>query len=118
MTTQCLFCLEEDQFNNPVSNLDFTKYNLCSCRIQTHVSCWMEYYKHKNGFHCPICHTSVSNEQENQVVTIYVENPMQIVILNDRPILFNKRIIYYVLGAILLLVAMIAFGFYRVLDHD
>jgi len=113
MTTQCLFCLEEDQLNNPVNNLDFAKYNLCSCRIQAHVSCWMEYYKHKNGFHCPICHTSFPNEQEPQVVSIYVENPIRVVIL-QRPVLYNKKVIYYVVGGFLLLITVVSYGIYRV----
>ena len=118
MTTQCLFCLEEDLFNNPVINLEFAKYNRCSCRIQTHITCWMTYYHHKNGFHCPICHTSFPNEQENTVIPVYVENPIHIVILDNRhTLLHNKKLCFYILGAILLTVSLFTFGAYRIFNH-
>ena len=57
----CLFCLEPTLADNPVISINFSKYpNVCSCRINSHIDCWMIYYLKKNHFECPICHTKLN----------------------------------------------------------
>lgn len=61
--TPCLFCLEQSQESNKVIHLDLSKYEEvpCSCRLYTHVDCWMTYFLKKRGFECPICHSKIVN---------------------------------------------------------
>ena len=67
----CLFCLEATtQANNPLLNINFSKYaGICSCRIYSHFDCWMIYYLKKGHFDCPICHTKC-DRSENVIVRI------------------------------------------------
>jgi len=62
----CLFCLESTALaNNPVLCIDFTKYpDVCSCRVYSHIDCWMIYYLKKGYFECPICHKKCDQRQE------------------------------------------------------
>jgi len=54
----CLFYLQPTIADNPVLSINFTKYpDVCSCRIYSHIDCWMIYHLKKGHFECPICHT-------------------------------------------------------------
>jgi hypothetical protein len=65
----CLFCLEENTLQNRVICLNIDKrYELpCTCRIHTHVECWMAYFIKKGGFECPICHKKIVSRPEQQI---------------------------------------------------
>ena len=82
MGDTCLFCLEETSQDNIVILVDFTTYAEvpCSCRLHSHVGCWMSYYMSKGGFECPICHSRI-------IITPTVPRPRQmqaiIVRVND-----------------------------------
>jgi hypothetical protein len=56
----CLFCIDtqSDVVDDRVVTLDFNSYPdiACSCKIKTHVDCWMKYILHKGHIECPICH--------------------------------------------------------------
>ena len=56
----CLFCIDtqSDVVDDRVVMLDFNSYPdiACSCKIKTHVDCWMKYILHKGHIECPICH--------------------------------------------------------------
>jgi len=56
----CLFCIDtqSDVIDDRVVTLDFNSYPdiACSCKIKTHVDCWMKYILHKGHIECPICH--------------------------------------------------------------
>ena len=56
----CLFCIDtqSDVIDDRVITLDFNSYPdiACSCKIKTHVDCWMKYILHKGHIECPICH--------------------------------------------------------------
>jgi hypothetical protein len=115
----CLFCLEEDKPNNPVILLDFAleKECSCTCRIYIHVPCWLYYFRTKNGFECPICHSHNDNEQ--QVITetpVPVDNPLQILIVNEvHPL--RVHISPYVYFFIVFMFFFLAVLIYRVFLH-
>jgi hypothetical protein len=82
----CLFCLEEDKPDDPVMLLDFAleKECPCNCRIHIHISCWLYYFRAKNGFECPICHSRNDIIQQRPVeVPVIVTNPIHIMIPNE-----------------------------------
>ena len=56
-----MFCLEIEKTDDEVISLIFNQYSngTCSCRIYTHVGCWISYTTHKGHVECPICHTVV-----------------------------------------------------------
>jgi hypothetical protein len=64
----CIFCLE-DLYDQP---LNFSKERICSCKIYSHIDCWMQYYLHKGYFECPICHFKI---QENIVSNVPANVP-------------------------------------------
>lgn len=80
MGDSCLFCLEETSQDNLVILVDFTTYAdvPCSCRLYSHVGCWMSYYMSKGGFECPICHSKIvvaPSIEPQQVIVRIVEAP-------------------------------------------
>jgi hypothetical protein len=74
----CLFCLEPTTLaDNPVLSINFTKYpDVCSCRIYSHMDCWMIYYLKKGHFECPICHTKCDQRPpaREQNIVVRTEN--------------------------------------------
>jgi hypothetical protein len=56
----CLFCIDtqSDVVDDRVITLDFNSYPdiACTCKVKTHVDCWMKYILHKGHIECPICH--------------------------------------------------------------
>ena len=94
----CLFCLETSTLaDNPVICINFSKYpDVCSCRIHSHIDCWMIYYLRKGQFECPICHTKFGHEHsasdhnitvhtENMVVQIRAPAPVPIAQIRENP---------------------------------
>ena len=74
----CLFCLEPAEEDNPVLCINFSKYpDVCSCRITSHMDCWMIYYLKKSYFECPICHTKRDQSSQPEIeqnITVRTEN--------------------------------------------
>ena len=71
----CLFCIDtqSDVVDDRVVTLDFNSYPdiACSCKIKTHVDCWMKYILHKGHIECPICHKLF----EDQDATLRLPTP-------------------------------------------
>ena len=81
----CLFCLEIQKPNDEVILLILRKYpnGTCNCKIYTHVSCWVQYFRYKGRIECPICHTLVQGPAARPYVPPpLTEQPIQIVIDN------------------------------------
>ena len=69
---QCLFCLEEEAENNILFTITFSTYYpqpTCTCRLSTHVGCWLTYQNHKGRTECPICHEVYEIRHTNPVIT-------------------------------------------------
>ena len=69
---QCLFCLEEEAENNILFTITFSTYYpqpTCTCRLSTHVGCWLTYQNHKGRTECPICHEVYEIRETNPVIT-------------------------------------------------
>jgi hypothetical protein len=89
---QCLFCLEETKDDNILIQIPFQRYynrNACTCKIMTHVDCWMHYLLYKGRCECPICHR-IYQEIAPPQGYIIVENPAShqvpvILISRDEP---------------------------------
>ena len=89
---QCLFCLEETTQDNILIQVPFQRYydmTACTCKIMTHVDCWMKYLLHKGRCECPICHR-IYQEIAPPQGYIIVENPIShqvpvILISRDEP---------------------------------
>ena len=61
---QCLFCLEEDTENNILIKINYNHYYeeaVCTCKVYTHVTCWLMFITHKGHTECPICHKVYTN---------------------------------------------------------
>jgi len=84
----CLFCIDtqSDVIDDRVVTLDFNSYPdiACSCKIKTHVDCWMKYILHKGHIECPICHKLFEDQdailrlppqrQQPNIQIIYTQN--------------------------------------------
>ena len=85
---QCLFCLEESSDDNILIQFPFQRYydrTACTCKIITHVGCWMHYLLHKGRSECPICHR-IYQETAPPQGYIIVENPVPVVVISrDEP---------------------------------
>ncbi len=69
---QCLFCLEEEAENNILFTITFSTYYpqpTCTCRLSTHVGCWLTYQNHKGRTECPICHIVYEIRNTNVVIS-------------------------------------------------
>jgi len=80
----CMFCLEVNKNDDEVIRLILNQYEsgTCSCRIYTHVSCWMSYILHKGYAECPLCHTVVQIASAPPLSALtytppIIENPSQ-----------------------------------------
>jgi len=96
---QCLFCLEETKDDNILIQIPFQRYydrTACTCKIMTHVGCWMHYLSHKGRSECPICH-KIYQEAVPPQGYIIVENPAPVILISrDEPesrcVIIIKRI--------------------------
>ena len=63
----CLFCIDtqSDIVDDRVITLDFNSYPdiACTCKVKTHVDCWMKYILHKGHIECPICHKRFQDQE-------------------------------------------------------
>jgi len=63
----CLFCIDtqSDILDDRVITLDFNSYPdiACTCKVKTHVDCWMKYILHKGHIECPICHKRFQDQE-------------------------------------------------------
>ena len=89
---QCLFCLEENSEENTLIQLDFSTYfqpPTCSCKVMTHVDCWMTYYVHKARTECPICHRIYDTQPPppSVVTTTFdisnLQQPIRVIVVPD-----------------------------------
>ena len=85
---QCLFCLEEEAENNILFTITFSTYYpqpTCTCRLSTHVGCWLTYQNHKGRTECPICHIVYEIRNTNVVIS----NPVITNAAITNPIIIN-----------------------------
>lgn len=92
----CMFCLEIEKQDDEVIPLVFNQYSngTCTCRIYTHLSCWISYTTHKGHVECPICHTVVVQQPIGYTPPIVtISAPVQP--SNEIHIIHNNQVYQY-----------------------
>ena len=94
---QCLFCLEEETENNILFTITFSTYYpqpTCTCRLSTHVGCWLTYQNHKGRTECPICHIVYEIRNTNVVISNpVITNPVITNAVITNPVITDPIII-------------------------
>ena len=120
---QCLFCLEETSEDNVLIQVIFANYfqpPTCSCKVMTHVGCWMAYYVHKTRTECPICHKiyDVQAPTPPGVITTFDlsnrQQPIRVVVVANEEI-DHRRCTTTVKSCSLFII--ISFGLFLIIMH-
>ena len=82
----CIFCLEDLKDQTP---LNFSNERVCSCKIYSHVDCWMQYHLHKGFFECPICHFKLDQNHRRDFTIISVNRSVSFNVPTEQMIQIN-----------------------------